>query len=354
MMAGYRGTFVISWSQTEVDGLAGVPTTALGVGSSWRWTGDALRVDGPPDILRLEQASGEADLRRRAAKAVHKLVGAALGPAQNPNPIETDDPLLDVGFEVTDGRSSYRVSVIHVAPGTPPLLMFVDGVPRADTDFWVVQAVMQVSQVNRLSDQPTGVICFTPGTRIRTHDGEKPVEHLNEGDRIQTKDDGTQEILWIGQRHISGARLFAMPELRPVRLRSGALGADRPDGDLVVSPQHRMLIRGARARALFNSDEVLVAAQDLIDDRQVHLEHSLREVTYYHLLLERHEIVWANGVETESFHPASTALETVERGQRARLLEMFPELDYDPRAYGDFARRNLTRYEAAILHTRVA
>ncbi|MCI2400595.1 Hint domain-containing protein [Aliiroseovarius subalbicans] len=354
MKTGLTGTFVISWSQTEVDGLTGAPRSALGVGASWRWKGKPVRVDGPPEVLLLERASGEADLRRRAARTVHKLVGAAINPTRSLDQVEVDEPLLNVGFEVTDGRRSYTITVIDISPDQPPLLMFLGDVPPSDTDLWVVQAMMETGQVNRMTDQPTGVICFTPGTRIRTPDGEMLVEHLSEGDRIQTKDDGTQEVLWIGQRRISGARLYAMPELRPVRLRGGALGHDRPDGDLVVSPQHRMLVRGAKARALFNTDEVLVAAQDLIDDRRVHLDHSLREVTYYHLLLERHEVVWANGLETESFHPANTALETVEPDQRARLLSMFPDLDYDPSVYGDYARRMLTAPEAAILQSKVA
>ncbi len=361
MMTGSHGTFVISWSQTEVDGLTGAPMHALGVGASWRWTGKPVRVDGPPEVLLLEQASGEADLRRRAARAVHKLVGAALRPPGLPPPetVEVDDPVLNVGFQVTDGRSSYTVTVINVSPpGTPPLLMFLGEVPPANTELWVVQATMQASSVNRLTDQPTGVICFTPpGTRIRTADGDVPVEYLSEGDRILTRDDGPQEVLWIGHRRISGARLYAMPELRPVRIRAGALGIDRPDGgDLIVSPQHSMLITGPKAQALFNTPEVLVAAQDLIDDRRVHVDHSLREVTYYHLLLERHEVVWANGLPTESFHPpALAALDAVDPGQRARLIEKFPpELDFDPAAYGDYARRVLTRPEAAIMQAGVA
>jgi len=354
MMTGSHGTFVISWSQTEVDGLTGAPMHALGVGASWRWTGKPVRVDGPPEVLLLEQASGEADLRRRAARAVHKLVGAALRPGLSPDMVEVDDPLLNVGFQVTDGRSSYTVTVINVSPGTPALLMFLGDVPPANTDLWVVQATMQASSVNRLTDQPTGVICFTPGTRIRTADGDVPVELLSEGDRILTRDNGPQELLWIGHRRISGARLYAMPELRPVRIRAGALGIDRPDGDLIVSPQHSVLITGPKAQALFNTPEVLVAAQDLIDDRRVHVDHSLREVTYVHLLLERHEVVWANGLPTESFHPALTALDAVDPGQRARLIEKFPELDYDPAAYGDYARRILTRPEAAIMQAGVA
>ena len=111
-----------------------------------------------------------------------------------------------------------------------------------------------------------------------------------------------------------------------------------------------MLVKGAKARALFNTDEVLVAARDLIDDRMVVRDLSLTEVTYVHLLLPRHEVVFANGLETESFHPAGEeALDSLEDEARARLLGLMPDLETDPLHYGAFARRALNRAEAAIL-----
>ncbi|MDA5095232.1 Hint domain-containing protein [Aliiroseovarius sp. KMU-50] len=349
MKTGFHGTFVISWAQSEIDGLANAAKSALGVGAIWRWTGEALRVDGPQDILRLEHASGEADQRKRAARIVHKLVGAAMDPQMSIYSAQVEDPLLNMGFKVTDGHQSYTITLIETGPERSPLLMFVDDVPPANADLWVVEANLEPSHMNRLTDQPTGVICFTPGTRIRTPEGEARIEDLSEGDHIQTRDNGAQKVLWIGTRRISGARLFAMPELRPIRVRAGALSTGEPDEDLLVSPQHQLLLRGPRALELFNTDEVLVRAQDLVDERRVIVDSSVREVTYYHLLLERHEVVWANGVAADSFHPAATALDAVEAGQRARLIEMFPALDYDPMAYGAYARRTLTRAEAAIM-----
>jgi len=202
----------------------------------------------------------------------------------------------------------------------------------------------------RVSDETrAGVICFTPGTRISTPEGPRLIESLRPGDRILTKDNGPQEVLWHGQRKLTGARLYAMPHLRPIRFRAGALGIGRPDEDLLVSPQHRMLVQGAAARALFNAEEVLVAAEDLVNDRTVSVDARLREVTYVHILLEAHQIVWANGLETESFHPSATSLETIEPGQRAALFDVLPELAQNPQVYGAFARRNLSASEAAIL-----
>jgi hypothetical protein len=148
---------------------------------------------------------------------------------------------------------------------------------------------------------------------------------------------------------MSGARLFAMPKLRPVRLRGGVLGSGVPDEDLIVSPEHRILVKGAVAQDLFNTSEVLVAAKDLINGDSISVDLKLREVTYIHLLLDRHQVMWANGVETESFHPASAALSTLDDSDRARLLAAHPELEFDPHTYGSFARRSLSGSEAAIL-----
>ena len=103
------------------------------------------------------------------------------------------------------------------------------------------------------------------------------------------------------------------------------------------------------ARALFNTDEVLVRARDMVNGRNIVIDSQLREVTYVHLLLPSHQVVWANGVETESFHPANTAMATLSEGDRKRLLSLFPDFKGDPSLYGDFARRNLTESEAAIL-----
>ncbi|MGB8621385.1 MAG: Hint domain-containing protein [Paracoccaceae bacterium] len=348
MKTGFKGTFVIPWSQTEVDGVPAAPLGALAVGSVWRRMGKAMRVDGPADLLLLDGPEGEADTRRRAAHAVHRLVGAALDPGRSLTDMP-DAPLMDRGFVVTDGLNSYTATEISTGDGRPPLLMFVDELPPAHAEMWVVREIAETPPVTRHAETPPGVICFAAGTLIDTPDGPRLVEDLAAGDRIQTKDDGVQEVLWTGRRRMSGARLYAMPYLRPVRIRTGALGIDRPDGDLIVSPQHRVLVTGPAAELLFRTSEVLVAAEDLINDRSIVHDRTLREVTYVHLMLERHQVVWANGVETESFHPANTALETVSPDQRGALLEQFPAIAHDPFAYGDFARRNLSASEAAIL-----
>ncbi len=356
MDTGFKGTFVISWTQTELDGELDAPIATLAVGASWRWMGQAVRVDAPQSVLLLEGAESIVDLRQRAAKMVRRLIGMATAPpratmAQDPD--RTADP--DQSFLVTDGRRSYLASLIAVQGTGVYLVMFLGDVPPVNTDLWVVRVSVHAPRQADGTISPGGVICFTPGTRINTPNGTKRIEDLHPGDRIQTKDNGAQEIIWTGHRRMTGARLIAMPHLRPIRFRSGALGLDRPDDDLLVSPQHRMLVKGRAAQSLFHAHEVLVAAEDLLNDASICVDRSLREVTYVHLLLERHQIVWANGLETESFHPSNTALDMVDPAQRSGLLACLPQLASDPLSYGDYARRNLTPSEAAILrHDRAA
>ncbi|MDF0603025.1 Hint domain-containing protein [Psychromarinibacter sp. C21-152] len=345
MTTGFRGTFVLSWAQTELDGLTGAPVQLLAVGASWQWRGDPARIDGPGDVLVLGDAEEVTNLRRHASKAARRLMGEPETGQALPEP---DDPVLDSGFSVTDGLHRYTATLVERA-GKPPLCMFLDSLPPKGQELWITHVTSGTSHPHRTGDLTPQVICFTPDTRIATEHGAVPVRDLAEGDRVLTKDDGPQAIRWIGRRRMSGARLYTMPELRPIRIRAGAVGMEVPDDDLLVSPQHRMLVKGPMAQTLYGEAEVLVAARDLLNDASIHVDRRLREVTYVHLLLDRHSVVFANGLETESFHPASMALDAMDPGQVAELAERVPGIDRNPCLYGGFARRMLDPSEAAIL-----
>ena len=350
MGTGGKATFVISWSQTEVDGVQAATLDMLTVGAAWRWTGKPVRIDAPGGVLLLEGAEGAADMRQRAARMVQRLIGVAVGTdARVADDRGEPDEMPDQCFIVTDGVQSHPVTILPVPDSGARLLMFHGEVPPADRDLWIVRAQIDRSGGAAGDRAGGGVICFTPGTRILTPEGARLIEDLRPGDLIQTKDNGAEEILWRGSRRMTGARLYAMPHLRPIRFRAGALGQGRPEDDLLVSPQHRMLVRGAAAAALFNADEVLVAAEDLVNDHSVMVDLIAREVTYIHLLLDRHNVIFANGLETESFHPSNTALDTIDPRDRAGLLALLPGIEVNPHAYGDYARRNLSASEAAIL-----
>lgn len=348
MGTGFTGTFVIPWSHTETDGLRGAPIASLKEGASWTWVGRAVRVDGPTSLLVLGGSEDVATLHERAARVVKRRLGrvAKFDCIERITPAE--DPLSDSGFALTDGYREYRVTIIDTGEGEP-LAMFAGDMPNRDSELWITQVMLSPRQVNRIGDVVRSVICFTPETRLATPDGPRAVAELSPGDEILTKDDGPQPIRWVGSRRMSGARLFAMPDLRPVRIRGGALGGEVPDAELLVSPDHRMVVKGAIAEALFNSPEVLVRARDMINDRTITVDHRPQSVTYVHLMLDRHQIVFANGLESETFHPASTPFEAIAPDQRGSLLEQLPEIDRDASLYGAFARRMLSAPEAAIL-----
>jgi hypothetical protein len=348
MKTGSLGTFVISWSQTETDGQKAASLDLFAVGATWRWTGEVVRVDGPQELLLLEGAEGSAEMRLRAAQMVRRLVGSAVGRTEV---VQTEAPtdLTEQSFVVTDGRRTFTLTVIEVPGARTRLLMVVGDLPPRNQDLWIVRSAIDPGRAPQRSGTPGGVICFAPGTRIATQGGQRLIEHLRPGDHVLTRDNGPARVLWLGHRRMSGARLYVMPQLRPIRFRAGAVGMDEPDQDLIVSPQHRMLIRGASARALFNAPEVLVEAAALVNDRSIVVDRSLREVTYVHVLLEQHNVIWANGLMTESFHPAHTEFGSIDQGQRSGLLDVLPRVETDPHSYGQFARRNLSASEAAIL-----
>ena len=351
MITGFTGTFVIPWSQTELDGQRGAPVADLRTGATWNWTGEAVRVDGPRGILPLGPAMGATDIRARAAQNARKLLSGMNIPAGGVVPPEPDRPLFDQTFTVTNGRRTWDVALVGTHQGRKPLLMFYGEMPPRQTDLWVVRHTVDPRTVQVTTQAPNGVICFTPGTMILTPDGPRDVASLTEGSLVQTQDNGPQEILWIGQRRISGARMMAVPALVPVRMRAGALDRSVPDAGLLVSPDHRVVLRGARARALFNADEVLVTARDLVNDRTILRDGSLREVRYIHVLLAQHEIVFANGVPTESFHPASAALASMDDVEQDRLFDRLPDLRDAPDDFGPFARRMLGQGDVAILRS---
>jgi hypothetical protein len=343
-MAGSAINYLISWSQTCVEGLRGPPVCGIETGSSWSWAGEAIALD-PTDGT--EEAQGPDGFRRCALRAVRRLLGRTLPPVRPVNGCEFADIAMSRDFLVSCGRATYRVWLVEVVEAARPLLLFTGDLPPRNRPLRIVEGLFPEPRAR--APEAGGVICFTPGTRLRTPSGAVPVEALREGDLVETRDGGAQEILWIGHRRLSGAQMHALPELRPIRIRAGALWDDRPDADLVVSPRHRILLRGPAADALFGTPEVLVAAEDLRNDATVVRDLNLREVSYIHLLLPRHHVVWANGVETESFHPASTDLRTVDAQQFHRLAQIVPGVEANPRGYGAPVRRELSRIEAEAM-----
>jgi hypothetical protein len=185
------------------------------------------------------------------------------------------------------------------------------------------------------------VPCFVAGTMIETESGPVAVETLRPGQLVKTRDHGMQPLRWIGRRTVQASGDFA-----PVRIEAGAFGAHDA---LMVSPQHRILIRDALAELLFEEAEVLVAAKHLVDGEKVRVLEG-ESVEYVHILFDSHEVVYSAGLASESFLPGPQTTASFEQELLAEICSLFPELD--PRTgagYSPAARRVLKAYEARLL-----
>ncbi|MEM8591948.1 MAG: Hint domain-containing protein [Pseudomonadota bacterium] len=183
--------------------------------------------------------------------------------------------------------------------------------------------------------------CFVSGTLILTPDGERRIEQLEPGDLVVTHDSGPQPIRWVGSR-----TLRAEGSLAPILIQAGALGEHR---QLLVSPQHRVLIRDTLSELLFGEPEVLVSAKHLVNDRSIRaMEGGF--VTYVHLLFDEHQVVFSEGLATESFLPGPQTNDCFEQDVLDEICEIFPELDPETGdGYSPAARRTLKAFEAQVL-----
>ena len=178
------------------------------------------------------------------------------------------------------------------------------------------------------TQENTGVVCFTSGTRIRTPAGEVPIDLLRSGDLICTQDNGPQPVLWIAGRTLDRAALRANPNYAPVLIREGVLGTKR---DLLVSPQHGILL----------GQDHLIRAKHLGEYLPgVRIARGKTSVRYIHLLFASHQIIFAEGIPSESFFPGPMAVNTLADDARDELFTFFPDLENRAaqQGYGTTAR----------------
>lgn len=169
-------------------------------------------------------------------------------------------------------------------------------------------------------------ICFLRGSEIATIHGPVRVEELRAGDRVWTRDHGYKPVSWVGSSILPEADSAAAAKFQPVRIRAGALGQHVPARDLYVSPQHRILVNSRIVAGMFGLREVLVPAKQLLALKGVEQVTGLREVEYFHLLFDCHEVVLANGAEAESLFVGPEAMKSLGPEARAEIRALFPAL----------------------------
>lgn len=135
-------------------------------------------------------------------------------------------------------------------------------------------------------------VSFTRGTHITMSSGaQKPVEDLQVGDAILTRDDGVQKLCWIGQSTVRAVGDFA-----PIRIRAGAL---HNENDLLVSPDHRLFIYQRSDKLGAGRAELLIRARHLVNGDSVVLQEG-GFVDYFQLLFDEHQIIYAEGIAAET------------------------------------------------------
>lgn len=235
-----------------------------------------------------------------------------------------------------EGNVTYTGVTFYFVNGDPPVFTPTDGQVLQDGTFVSSTFVSTPTETPVTDFGPT---CFTPGMMIDTPDGARAIEKLCVGDLVETMDAGAQPI-----RFIFDDVFRAVGEIAPIRFETGAIGNDAP---LIVSPQHRMLITGWRAELAFGEPEALVAAKHLVNDTTIRRVQG-GTVRFIHLMFDAHQIVWGQGVPSESFYP-SHLLSGKHAEVGDEVTRLFPGIVKRLDAAMPVVRPVLGRAEAAVL-----
>lgn len=191
--------------------------------------------------------------------------------------------------------------------------------------------------------EPVGLSAgLTAGTPVETPSGAVPVERLRLGDHVVTATSGAQPIRWITRRTVPALGAF-----RPLRLRAPFFGLSE---DLLIAPDHRIRVDSEDAEYMLGADEVLLEARRLVGSHAVGEETRVKTVTYYHVLLDRHECLLHDTLWSESLYVGQIAADPA-RLRATALAEMGASAVPTHRG---FARHRLSELEArslaAVLH----
>ncbi|KXF92511.1 Hint domain-containing protein [Phaeobacter inhibens] len=169
-------------------------------------------------------------------------------------------------------------------------------------------------------------VCFVNGTLIDTVDGPVAVEDITAGTEVITRDNGAQPVLWVGAQDLSFANIAANPKSAPVLINKGALGGGLPEQTLMVSPQHRVLVRSKVAQRMFGSDEIMVPAVKLTGLDGVERVSPDDGVTYHHILCANHEMARANGHWSETLFTGEQAEIAIGADALSQIVSDYPEV----------------------------
>jgi hypothetical protein len=206
----------------------------------------------------------------------------------------------EYGITLTDGTNTYQAVAFNVnnsspAFGTVEGIAFIGGPGEFPPSGVPLTVVSTQEGPSFESSDYVSPICYCRGTLIETPEGDTPIEKLQVGDLVWTKDDGHLPITWVGSQYVIASGSFRAVEIPPGPLQNPIA--------ISVSQQHRLLITHPAAELMFGAPDVFVPAISLVDVGLAHFSDA-RAVSYHHILLDRHSILKANGLESESMFVA--------------------------------------------------
>lgn len=303
------------------DGLFIVDDPANGGPNGTIYDNDFLDSDNGPDTTVSQPGEGFADTDGGPVIAIAEIGYFGNSVVHLQNGYELVVPIY--AFRLEDGRTILRVHDFDLAG-------FNDsGFARSDILSVTLGSAAHYRTLSSIEtfrfDSPFAMICFADGTLIETADGPVPVEDLCPGTLVRTADHGYQPLRLSLSRQVGSAWQMQNDRLRPVRITAGSLGNGLPRRDLRVSRQHRMLVASSICERMFGAREVLVPAIRLTELPGIFVEEGCAPLSYFHLLFDRHEVIFADGAPAESFFIGRQALESLSLEARDEVLLLFPD-----------------------------
>lgn len=167
--------------------------------------------------------------------------------------------------------------------------------------------------------------CLVEGTLVQTEGGAKRVEDLVEDDLLETLSGEMKPLRKALRKSLNAKDLRANPKLYPICISAHSLGHGLPTRDLWVSRQHRMLVQSPIVKRIFGVEAVLVPAIKLLALPGIYIDRSVRQLSYFHLLFDAHEVIFAEGAPTESLFLGEQTLNALPAQVLQEITALFPQ-----------------------------
>jgi hypothetical protein len=298
----------------KLDGSSsGADNIAIGNGftatGDWNTLGgdDVLLVGDDATFLKLKTGTGNDSV--------------TFGDRATFNEVDTEDgnDTISIGDDANGNKIKAGGGDDTVHTGNREEITTVDG--GAGNDSYTTQT----SGTNSSNMESTTMVCYAPGTMIDTPGGPRAIEDLLPGDLVLTVDHGPQPIRWI--RSSDHPLEEADVDNKPVLIQAGALGAGRPAQDLIVSPQHRILVGGGGQLNGWFKTEVFAPAKSLTSLPGIRHMKGKQSITWIHFACDRHEVVTANGCLAESLLLGPMVVNGLTRKEWRELTDIYGSVE---------------------------